>query len=97
LDVSDKRILKNFALKYLQPLIDYDEQYGSDLITTLEAYLKNDKKISRTADELFIHRNTVRYRIDRINDILGVDLEDGEMLFNIYFSLKALKVIDSTY
>lgn len=97
LNVSDKRILKSFALKYLQPLIDYDKQYGSDLITTLEAYLKNDKKISQTADELFVHRNTVRYRIDRINDILGVDLEDGEMLFNIYFSLKALNVIDSSY
>ena len=96
LDMHDKNQLQEFALNYLGPLIEYDKKWGTDLITTLEAYIKNDKKICKTADELFVHRNTVRYRIERINDILGVDLEDGDMLFNIYFSLKALKIVNST-
>jgi len=89
LDVSDKNQLKDFALNYLQPLIKQDEQHGTELIATLEAYLRNDKKICKTAKELFVHRNTIRYRIKKISDILGIDMSDGEMLFDIYFSLKA--------
>jgi len=40
-------------------------------MATLEAYLRNDKKIYETAKELFVHRNTVRYRIEKISDIKG--------------------------
>lgn len=94
LDVSNKNQLKHFALNHLQTLIEQDEQHGTDLITTLEIYLKNDKKICKTAEELFVHRNTVRYRIKKISDILGIDMGDGETLFNIYFSYKALKVVN---
>lgn len=89
LDVTDKNQLKDFALNHLQPLIKQDEQHGTELMATLEAYLRNDKKIYKTAKELFVHRNTIRYRIKKISDILGIDMSDGEMLFNIYFSLKA--------
>ena len=63
-------------------------------MATLEAYLRNDKKIYKTAKELFVHRNTVRYRIKKISDILGIDMENGEILFNIYFSYKALEVVN---
>lgn len=94
LDVSDKNQLKDFALNYLQPLIKQDEQHGTELIATLEAYLRNDKKIYKTAKELFVHRNTVRYRIKKISGILGIDMGDGEILFNIYFAFKALKIVN---
>ncbi len=94
LDVSDKNQLKDFTLNHLQPLIKQDEQHGTELMATLEAYLRNDKKIYKTAKELFVHRNTVRYRIKKISDILGIDMGDGETLFNIYFSYKALKVVN---
>jgi len=94
LDVSDKNQLKDFVLNHLQPLIKQDEQHGTEFMATLEVYLRNDKKIYKTAKELFVHRNTVRYRIKKISDILGIDMGDGETLFNIYFSYKALKVVN---
>jgi len=94
LDISDKNQLKDFALNYLRTLIKQDEQHGTELMATLEAYLRNDKKIYKTAKELFVHRNTVRYRIKKISDILGIDMGDSEILFNIYFSYKALKVVN---
>lgn len=94
LDVSDENQLKDFALNHLQPLIKQDEQHGTELMATLEAYLRNDKKIYKTAKELFVHRNTVRYRIKKISGILGIDMGDGEILFNIYFAFKALKVVN---
>lgn len=94
LDVTDKNQLKDFALNHLQPLIKQDKQHGTELMATMEAYLRNDKKIYKTAKELFVHRNTVRYRIKKISDILGIDMENGEILFNIYFSYKALKVVN---
>jgi len=94
LDISDKNQLKDFALNHLHALIKQDEQHGTELMATLETYLRNDKKIYKTANELFIHRNTVRYRIKKISDILGVDMGNSEILFNIYFSYKALEVLN---
>lgn len=94
LKVSDKDELFRFCLNLLKPLIEYDRENNTELQRTLEVYLKNNKKLSETAKELYIHRNTVRYRIDKIIDILNVDMEDGDILFNLYFSLKAFKILN---
>ncbi|MCD6363965.1 MAG: helix-turn-helix domain-containing protein [Synergistetes bacterium] len=55
--------------------------------------MKNDGRIQESAEELHLHRNTMRYRLDRIREILGVSLENGETLFNLYLSIKILRVL----
>jgi len=48
-------------------------EHSSDLLTTLWAYLDNGRSLEATARELFVHPNTVRYRLKRISEIIGYD------------------------
>lgn len=80
----------NIAVDILQPIIDYDAERGSGLLATLHAYLSNDRRVRETADALFIHRNTLRYRLERIESLLGVDLETTVDITMIWAALTAI-------
>lgn len=58
----------------LKILFDYDKNNNTDLVLTLEVYLKNERHSQLTASKLHIHRNTLSYRLDKINDICHFDL-----------------------
>jgi len=68
------------AVRFLQPLHRYDIDNGSELLATLRAYLECDASPGKTADRLFIHRNSLTHRLARIGDILDVSLAtvDGQ-------------------
>ncbi len=59
-------------------LESYDRKNGTELMGTLHAYLSCNQNISEAATALYIHRNTLSKRIDRINDLISVDLGDAE-------------------
>lgn len=65
---------EDFYQYYLTPLIKYDEANNSELINTLRAFLNNQFNIADTTRTLFVHRNTTLYRLEKIKDILGVDI-----------------------
>ena len=83
--VDDPLLLKSLSDHLLQPLLEYDEQHGGGYLETLESYLKNSGSIKAMADELFIHRNTILYRMTNIKKLLGSNLEDSRerMMFAI--------------
>jgi sugar diacid utilization regulator len=60
----------------LAPLAGLGKAKQKEYFTTLRVYLENNRSISRTSKQLYLHRNTVTYRIKRILDVLGVDLDD---------------------
>lgn len=63
----------------------------ADLRKTLDSYLKNQGEITQTSNELFIHRNTVNYRINRCEEILGVKVNSPEASLNIRLALELSK------
>lgn len=69
----------------IQILKNYDIHNNTSLYKTLAVYLKNEKNIMKTSRELFIHRSTLFYRLERIQNLTGADLED--MLSRIYILL----------
>ena len=83
--VDDPLLLKSLSDHLLQPLLEYDGQHGGGYLETLESYLKNSGSIKAMADELFIHRNTILYRMTNIKKLLGSNLEDSRerMMFAI--------------
>ena len=83
--VDDPLLLKSLSDHLLQPLLEYDAQHGGGYLETLESYLKNSGSIKAMADELFIHRNTILYRMTNIKKLLGSTLEDSRdrMMFAI--------------
>lgn len=62
------------AVKFLQPLVERDERQGGELVETLRAFLRSDGRPTEAAASLHVHRNTLRYRLGRISDLLNVDL-----------------------
>lgn len=65
---------KEFYEHYLKPLMQYDDQNNSDLLNTLREFLNNQFNVADTARKLFIHRNTMLYRLGKIEEILSTEV-----------------------
>jgi purine catabolism regulator len=60
-------------LQAVLPLAERDRLRGSDLIRTLHTYLATGGNVSEAADRLFLHRNSMSYRLDRVRELTGLD------------------------
>ncbi|MBI5175356.1 MAG: helix-turn-helix domain-containing protein [Candidatus Melainabacteria bacterium] len=91
--VFDHPELERFLDETLSPLAAYDDEWESELVDTLRVYLQQGANLNSTARTLFIHRHTLRYRLEQIADILKVDIDSQEVLLNlqIAFLIKDMK------
>ena len=71
----------------------YDEQYETDLVQTLETFLECDGNVANTAQRLFTHRHTVRYRLERVRDLCGLDVGSTDGREKLGLGLKAMRVL----
>lgn len=78
------------ATQLLEPLAEHDRDHGSDLVTTLRGYLEADRNVVTATAQLYIHRNTLRNRLQKIEELLGVDLEGSGEIANLWLALRAL-------
>lgn len=91
ISLTDNKI--NYSEYYHPALIklsEYDCKNNSDLFNTLYIYLKNNQNSLKTSKELFVHRNTMSYRIKKIINLTSIDLTCSETVFNIMFSYKIM-------
>ncbi len=90
--------LRNTALaqrmieQLLGPLMHYDNQHNASLATTLEAYIALNGNASSTAHKLSLHRNSLSYRLRRIEDLVGLSLADSENRLLIALALRLRKL-----
>lgn len=77
----------------LAPLEAYDEEWESELMPSLRVYLDQGANLNSAARALFIHRHTLRYRLEQIAEILKVDIDSQEVLQNlqIAFHIRDMK------
>ncbi|CQD15930.1 putative DNA-binding protein [Mycolicibacterium conceptionense] len=68
------------------------EQGRNDLLRTLETYLANGGDVRRTAEEMFLHRSTLYYRLERLTEAVGGDLSDGETRFDLMLGLRLARL-----
>jgi sugar diacid utilization regulator len=85
--------LRRFYADTLQKVVAYDEQYETDLVTTLETYLEADGNVAGTASKLFTHRHTIRYRLERVRDLTGLDVGSSDGREKLSLGLKAMRVL----
>ncbi len=78
------------ALDLLRPLLEDDERGRGQLLETLRVYLEQHGRASAAAAQLGVHRNTLRYRLDRIESLLGVDLEAANVQLILQLILRTL-------
>jgi sugar diacid utilization regulator len=77
----------------IAPLVRYDEQYQTELVGTLSTYLGNDCNLAATASTLFTHRHTVRYRLDRIAELSGLEIGKTDDREKLSLGLKAMRLL----
>jgi len=82
-----------FFCEALQRLLEYDQQADKELVKTLTAFLECNGNLTETSDRLFIHRNTLKYRLERIRDITQIDLDDSENRLMLHLGLKMNQIV----
>jgi len=89
--VADERLV-DYAHRLLGPLVDHDRSRNGSLVATLRAYLETGEQ-QEAAKRLRVHPNTLRYRLDRIREISGVELDDAETRLNLAVALRVQSLL----
>jgi len=87
--------LQSYYQQSLGRLVDYDGKHGGELVHTLETILKYPTAME-TSQVLHVHRNTLNYRIQRIQEITNLALDDGDNRLMLHLALKVSEVIHSS-
>ncbi|MGE5632179.1 MAG: PucR family transcriptional regulator [Caulobacteraceae bacterium] len=80
--------LEYYCHPALQVLLEYDKANNSELYITLRTYLEHKNNLKETADALFIHRNTLIYRINRINQLTSLNLDNVSVVYSLMDSFR---------
>jgi sugar diacid utilization regulator len=90
---EDPAELQRFYAETIEPLVAYDDQYETDLVVTVEAFLDADGNVAGTAQRLFTHRHTIRYRLERVRELSGLDVGSTDGREKLSLGLKAMRVL----
>ena len=77
-----------FHDEWILPIVEYDRQRKTELVHTLRTYFQCNMNALESAKALFIHENTLRYRLSKIEEIIGKQLSSGETALNLWTALK---------
>ncbi len=91
----DEDLIK-FCHPALIKLIEFDKDNNTNYYNTLLCYLSNNQNMNLTSEKLYIHRNTLNYRISKIKEIIYSDLKDSEIIFQISYSYKIMEYLKAT-
>jgi purine catabolism regulator len=75
----------------VEPLREHDRARRSDLVLTLKTYFAAGGNASEAADRLFLHRNSMLYRLERIQKLTGLDLKDNRVALALQLGLLAME------
>nr|WP_275899500.1 PucR family transcriptional regulator ligand-binding domain-containing protein [Bacillus piscicola] len=89
--------LRNFYEETVGILVDYDERHDLELIHSLKTYFHLNESLSKTAKELFIHVNTMKYRLQKIKALTGLSMQNSEDKLMIQIGLKIHDFIKYDY
>lgn len=88
------KLLDQYTTGILDQLYQYDAKNQTDLVKTVEAYLDEKEIYTDVAKRLFVHPNTVKYRIEKVREVLGFDpFKKPEQRLNFHLALKARKLL----
>jgi len=94
LGLQDTLSLEVFYDSVLGKLQEYDEQNSSDLVRSLACFLEANGHWGDAAEKLYVHRHTLRYRMKRVEEITGRDLNRSQDRMEFWLALKAKELID---
>ncbi len=95
LSLKDRSLdqMRRFYEESLAPLAEHDERKQGDLIRTLNGFFEANGNLAKAAENLDVHRNTLVYRLERISELTGLDLNDAENRLILHLALKVQRVL----
>ncbi len=93
LGIGDRELIRSYVNETIGAILRYDEPSENSLLEVLRIYLKHNGSVKDTAEELFVHRNTVNYKINRIGKLLGKSLADYEVCAQLNIALKLYDIV----
>jgi sugar diacid utilization regulator len=93
LETGTPDALRRFAATVLQNVEAHEERYGGDLLDTLRAWLAAGCSTAAAADALVVHRNTVTYRLGRIEQLTGRSLRDNNVRLELQLALTVREIV----
>jgi sugar diacid utilization regulator len=94
--ISDPAEVGTFYEDTVAAVVEYDRQYRSELLATLEAYLANDCNMNATARAIYAHRHTVAYRLERVRELSGLDPSSSADRERLGLGIKAYRILEPT-
>lgn len=94
-EMAKMDIFREFVDETLLELKMHDEKYGTPFLETLKTLAEHHGARKETAETLFLHRNTLAYRIRRIEQLTGADLNDPDVLFQVNLAMKILAYMEA--
>lgn len=92
-NMKDMSILEEFVMEKIGAVIEYDEGKEVKLIETLRYYIKNNTNLQKTAEDLYVHYNTMRYRMNKLKE-LGIQIENGFQLTEVSLACQLLEYLE---
>ncbi|MDO9535782.1 MAG: GAF domain-containing protein [Bacillota bacterium] len=91
--IGSKDLLETYVNNSFGALIIYDKKKNTNFVDTLKIYLENNTNIQQTSRDLFLHANSLNYRIKRIQEVLNVDLKKSDERLKLLVAFKAYEMI----
>ncbi|MDQ7861851.1 helix-turn-helix domain-containing protein [Peribacillus frigoritolerans] len=89
--ISNHHTKTNYINTDLEILQKKDLESQTKLLQTLEIYLLNNCRIKPTSEQLYIHTNTLKYRLNQITDLTSIDFDDFHSRMQLYIDLQLIK------
>jgi len=93
LSLQDDEALRTYADNLLAPISEGEGEYGPELLRSLEAFIERNGQWERAARDLYCHRHTLRYRIRRIEELTGRDLNHAQDRIELWLALRARELV----
>ena len=95
LETGTPEALRRFAADVLHTVAEHEERHGGDLLATLRAWLSGGCSTAAAADALVVHRNTVTYRLGRIEQLTGRGLRDSRVRLELELALTIREIVQA--
>lgn len=90
--LPERALLDNWYFRAVTELAQHDTSHNRQLLSTLEAFLEAGGSLKDASKRLFVHRNTLIYRLERIEAYTGLDLRDAQTQINLFVALKTYRM-----
>jgi purine catabolism regulator len=86
--LSENEEAQSFRDKFILPLLEYESKHHTSFIETLKVYFEHNQNVRKTADALFTHYNTIVHRLDRVGEVLNLNMNKAEKRLQLELAIR---------